>query len=48
VLRKKLAEVKTTLELPKEVVDLLIKAAGDLLEADPDYQRLLKDLRADS
>ena len=43
-LRAKLEQIPTTLELPPEDVDLLIGAAGTLLDQSTEYQRLLRDL----
>ena len=45
-LRKKVSKVGTSLQLPKETIDLLEKTAGELLMQSADFQRLLKDLNA--
>lgn len=45
-LRRRLKSVPTSLSLPRETVDLLIDSAPVLLEASPDYRRLLSDLAA--
>jgi NTE family protein len=42
--RTRLLGLPTTLQLPAEDVRLLIEAAGPILEASPDYRRLLQDL----
>jgi predicted acylesterase/phospholipase RssA len=42
--RKRLQAIQTTLQLPREQVDLLIKAAATLLDQSEDYQRLMHDL----
>ncbi len=41
---KRLGDVKTTWTLPANEVDELISAGGDALEANPAYQRFLKEL----
>jgi len=45
-LRKKLKSVPTSLSLARETVDLLVDSAPLLLEASPDYRRLVSDLAA--
>ena len=42
--RRKLQEIKTKLQLPKEQVDLLIKAGRRLLRQSPDFKRLQRTL----
>jgi len=37
--------VPTTLQLPRETVDSIRRTAAELLEASPDYRRLLDSLR---
>ncbi len=39
-----LNKVPTSFNLTEEQVDALIKSARELLQADPEYQQLLKDL----
>lgn len=43
-LRQQLQSIQTTLQLPRDQVDLLIKAAATLLDQSDDYQRLVYDL----
>lgn len=43
-LRRKLQQIKTTLQLPQEEVELLVSAGERLLRQSPDFQRLLHDL----
>jgi NTE family protein len=43
--RDKMMAVPTTLKLPPEQVDLLIKAGGELLSNSTEFQRLLNDLQ---
>ena len=43
-LRAKLEQIPTTLQLPPEDVELLIRAAATLLDQSEEYQRLLRDL----
>lgn len=45
-LRRRLKSVPTSLSLPRETVDLLVDSAPLLLEASPDYRRLVSDLAA--
>ena len=45
-LRKRLSTQPTTLQLPREDVDLLTEAGATLLEQSSEYQRLLTDLRS--
>ncbi len=42
--RAELLSLPTSLQLPEDTVRLLIDAAGPILEASPDYRRLLQDL----
>ena len=44
--RQRLANISTALQLPPEDIDLLINAAGEILNEAPAYQQLLKDLQA--
>ena len=43
--RKALNQIPTSFNLSDEQVDLLIEAGGELLRTNPEYQRLLTDLR---
>jgi NTE family protein len=45
--RERLVSLPTTLQLPEEDVRLLIDSAGPILEASPDYRRLLRDLKVE-
>lgn len=44
--RKRFQSVPTTLELPREDVDMLIEVVPELLQADPEFDLLLRDLEA--
>ncbi len=44
--RRKLQTIPTTLQLPKEDVDLLIDSAPELVNQAPDFQKLMRDLAA--
>jgi len=44
--RQRLQTIPTTLQLPKEDVDLLIESAPELVNQAPDFQRLMRDLAA--
>ncbi|MDH3671032.1 MAG: patatin-like phospholipase family protein [Gammaproteobacteria bacterium] len=44
--RRRLQTIPTTLQLPKEDVDLLIESAPELVNQAPDFQRLMRDLAA--
>lgn len=45
--RDKLNEIPTSFNLTDKQVDLLIKTGGDLLNSNPEFNRLLTDIRAD-
>jgi NTE family protein len=44
--RQRLQTIPTTLQLPKEDVDLLIESAPELVNQAPDFQKLMRDLAA--
>lgn len=44
--RTRLQTIPTSLELPREDIDLLIEVAPELLHEDPDFQTLVSDLEA--
>jgi NTE family protein len=44
--RRRLQTIPTTLQLPKEDIDLLIESAPELVNRAPDFQRLMRDLAA--
>ena len=44
--RESFQSIPTTLELPQEQVDLLIELAPELLQEDPEFHILLRDLGA--
>lgn len=44
--RQRLQTIPTTLQLPKEDIDILIKSAPELVNQAPDFQELMQDLAA--